>query len=277
MYSNLIAVAELSGLIESGSVCVVDCRFNLSDKVAGRLAFEIGHIPGAVYADLEQDLSAPPNGACGRHPLPGAAQIAEVFSRLGISNDAQVVLYDDAGGMIAARGWWMLRYLGHRKAAVLDGGWNAWQGSSAVIETVQRPRATTHFSGVEDRERLAMIGEITAHCDLVDAREPKRYRGEMEPLDPRAGHIPGAKNYFFQGNLDDRGFFLQPTELRRAFIVALGKLPSSETVHYCGSGVSACHNILAQVYAGLDEPRLYCGSWSEWCADPERPAAHGDA
>jgi len=276
MYSTLITVAELTTILEPKSVSVIDCRFDLAEPSAGRKAYQVAHIPSAVYADLAQDLSGPPNTDYGRHPLPSPQRIIATFSRLGLKNAVQVVLYDDSGGMFAARAWWMLRYLGHRAAAVLDGGWPAWQHAGKPSEASDRQVRTTEFHGATRRDRLLTLDELDSTQDLVDAREPRRFRGELEPLDPRAGHIPGAKNHFFQGNLDDRGFFHQPRALQQAFMTTLGKLPGSETVHYCGSGVSACHNILAQVHAGLDEPRLYCGSWSEWSADESRPAAQGD-
>jgi thiosulfate/3-mercaptopyruvate sulfurtransferase len=276
MYSTLITVAELSRMIHDNALCVIDCRFDLGEPSAGLSAYRHGHIPGAVYADLEDDLSSAPNSDCGRHPLPTPEQMCETFARLGISSAHQVVVYDDAGGMIAARAWWMLHYLGHSAAAVLDGSWRAWEASGAAIEAGENSAEPAKFQGTARRSQLVIIDEVSKVENLIDARDPQRYRGEVEPLDPRPGHILGAKNHFFRNNLDSDGFFRTPFGLKQAFARTLGTLPGSESVHYCGSGVSACHNILAQMHAGLDEPRLYCGSWSEWCADPERPAATGD-
>ena len=276
MYSTLITVAELSQTIGAADLRIVDCRFDLSALSAGRDDYRLGHIPGAVYADVEQDLSGPPTTDHGRHPLPPPARMIEKFSHLGISNRDQVVIYDDAGGMFAARPWWMLRYLGHEAVAVLDGGWRAWVASGAAIEAGENSVEKAEFSGRERRSQLVTIDEIDNPEDLIDARDPQRYRGEVEPLDPRAGHIPGARNHFFKDNLNSEGLFLTRPELKQAFTTTLGKLPDSTAVHYCGSGVSACHNILAQTHAGLGQPRLYCGSWSEWCADPERPIAVGE-
>jgi thiosulfate/3-mercaptopyruvate sulfurtransferase len=273
MYSTLIAAVDLSKMIDTGGVRVVDCRFDLGDPAAGYRAYCAGHVAGAVYADLDRDLSGPPTTDAGRHPLPPPERMIEVFGRLGIAPGDQVAIYDDAGGMIAARAWWMLHYLGHRAAAVVDGGWQAWLSAGLAIEAGERGAAPAEFRGHARRERLVTIDEIAQIRSLVDARDPRRYRGEVEPIDVRGGHIPGASNHFFKCNLDAEGLFLDPGALKQAFGTSLGTLPDSETVHYCGSGVSACHNILAQVHAGLAEPRLYCGSWSEWCADPGRPAA----
>ena len=275
MHSTLIAAAELHGMLNTGNVRVIDCRFDLGDPSAGRSAYLAGHIPNAVYADLDRDLSGPPTTDRGRHPLPPPERMIKTFGRLGVAPADQVIVYDDAGGMIAARAWWMLRYLGHDAAAVLDGGWNAWLSAGLPAEAGEGDAVPAEFHGDARRGRLATIDEIEKTVVLVDARDPQRYRGEIEPLDPRPGHIPGARNHFFKDNLDCKGFFLRPGALKQAFGASLGTLPDTETVHYCGSGVSACHNILAQVHAGLGEPRLYCGSWSEWCADPERPGATG--
>ena len=276
MHSTLIAVEELHRMVDSRTVRVLDCRFDLADPSAGRNAYRTGHIPAAVYADLNRDLSGPPTTDSGRHPLPSPARMIETFGRLGVATAAQVAVYDDAGGMIAARAWWMLRYLGHDAVAVLDGGWKAWRTAGLPVEAGEREAPVAEFRGIARRRQLATIDEIGKTIALVDARDPQRYRGEVEPIDPRPGHIPGAKNHFFQNNLDQEGFFLPPEALKQAFAASLGTLPDNETVHYCGSGVSACHNVLAQAHAGLKEPRLYCGSWSEWCANPERPAATGE-
>lgn len=276
MYTTLIKPHELATAAAPGRIRIVDCRFNLQDPAAGRRAYVEAHIPGAVYASLDEDLSGEPVTDHGRHPLPAPDTLCETFGRLGIGNDVQVVAYDDANGMIAARLWWMLRYLGHTAVAVLDGGWAAWQGAGLPTVTGEETAAVATFTGSARRDRLVTLAELVPGPDLVDARDPRRYRGETEPLDPRAGHIPAARNHCFANNLDALGNFHEPATLRRAFTATLGTLPTSTTVHYCGSGVSACHNVLAQVHAGLDEPRLYCGSWSEWCANPERPAAVGE-
>lgn len=275
MYTTLIKPQELAAAAHD-RIRIVDCRFNLHDPTAGRRDYLEAHIPGAVYASLDADLSGVPVTDHGRHPLPAPDTLRQTFGRFGIAPDTQVVAYDDAGGMVAARLWWMLRYLGHDAVAVLDGGWPAWCAADLPRVAGEETAAATTFSGTARRERLVTLAELRPGPQLVDARDPRRYRGETEPLDPRAGHIPAARNHCFANNLDANGRFHNPAALRRAFTATLGTLPASTTVHYCGSGVSACHNVLAQVHAGLEEPRLYCGSWSEWCANPERPAAVGE-
>ena len=280
-YRTLIDVATLAA---SADAVIVDCRFDLKDPASGETRYAQGHLPGAVYAHLDRDLSNPPTTDHGRHPLPPPARLAEVFGRLGIAPGRQVVVYDDAGGMMAARLWWMLRYMGHDDVALLDGGLAAWQAAGHALDAGVVAPVAASFRGRPRAERLVLIDVVpkavatgaSLSCELVDARDPARYRGEVEPIDRRAGHIPGARNHFFQRNLDAKGSFLAPARLREAFVGSLGTLPDATTVHYCGSGVTACHNVLAQVHAGLPEPRLYCGSWSEWSRDAQRPAATGD-
>ncbi|MBK6660569.1 MAG: sulfurtransferase [Proteobacteria bacterium] len=271
----LIQVAELAAARGREALVVVDCRNDLTAPEAGRLAWLEAHIPGAGYAHLDHDLSGPPETDHGRHPLPSPQRLVALFSALGIDSTRQVVAYDDAGGMFAARLWWMLRYMGHDAVAVLDGGWQAWVnagGATASGEERPRPRV---FSGTPRRERLVTLDEVASVAQLVDARAAPRYRGEVEPLDKHAGHIPGAINHCWQHNLGVDGRLVAAEQLRQQWQASLGALPDAATVHYCGSGVSACHNILAQVAAGLPEPRLYCGSWSEWCRDSGRPRAIG--
>ncbi|RMG49113.1 MAG: sulfurtransferase [Acidobacteria bacterium] len=258
---------------------VVDCRFSLDDPERGRRDYQRAHIPGAVYAHLNEDLSGPViPGRTGRHPLPEIDRFAGTLGRWGIDERVQVVAYDDSGGAVAARLWWMLRWLGHDAVAVLDGGWPAWQEeerpAQSGVETraprtfVPRPRPELIITS-EDIE--AALGRATYR--LIDARAPERYRGEQEPIDPIAGHIPGAVSAPFAGNLDARGRFRSPEELRARFQAILGDLPPERAVLYCGSGVTAAHNLLAMAHAGLGEGRLYVGSWSEWITDPRRPIA----
>jgi thiosulfate/3-mercaptopyruvate sulfurtransferase len=276
MYTTLIKPHELAAVPDRDAIRTVDCRFDLQDPAAGRRAYTQAHIPGAVYASLDEDLSGDPVTDHGRHPLPAADTLCSTFGRLGIAPGTQVVAYDAANGMVAARLWWMLRYLGHAAVAVLDGGWQAWCAAGMPRTAGEETAAPATFTGSARRDRLVTLAELTPGPELVDARDPRRYRGETEPLDPRAGHIPAARNHCFANNLDADGSFREPAALRRAFTATLATLPTSTTVHYCRSGVSACHNVLAQVHAGLEEPRLYCGSWSEWCSNPERPAAVGE-
>lgn len=275
MYETLISSRTLNGLLPKPGVVIVDCRFDLTDPAAGRRRYREGHIPGAVYADLEADLSGPAGPGTGRHPLPDADRMREVFSGLGIGNHTQVVAYDDMSGAFAARLWWMLRYMGHDAGAVLDGGWQDWLAHGYPAEEGHIRPHPADFRGVPSPDCHIEIADIASLSCLVDCRDPVRYRGESEPLDPVAGHIPGAVNYFWQRNLDENGRFRDPAGLRRDLLSILGDTPPEEAGFYCGSGVTACHNLLAAVHAGLDLPRLYAGSWSQWCADPDRPVETG--
>lgn len=275
MYSSLISADELARAVPGGRWVIVDCRFDLMQPHQGRAAYLAAHIPGALFADLERDLSGPRAPDTGRHPLPPPAQLRAIFGRLGITAAHQVVAYDDTSGSMAARLWWMLRYLGHAGVAVLDGGWQAWRAAGLPVEAGERAAKLARYTGEARPDRLVTLAQDFSGLPLVDARDPERYRGEVEPIDPRAGHIPGARNHCWKRNLAADGRFLPAPALQEAFRASLGTLPDAETVHYCGSGVSACHNVLAQVHAGLPEPRLYCGSWSEWCRDPQRPAGIG--
>jgi len=278
MSGTLISVAALREQLAAPTWRIVDCRFELTAPTAGHAAYLAGHIPGAVYAHLDRDLSGPPVTDHGRHPLPTPERLHEVFGRLGIGVGTQVVAYDAmGGGLAAARLWWLLRYLGHDDVAVLDGGWPAWLAAGGAVRPGEERVPATSFHGEPRLTRRVLLTELEPAMPLLDARDPARYRGEQEPIDPRAGHIPGARNHFWQHNLAGDGRFLPAADLRQALAASLGTLPNGATVHYCGSGVSACHNVLAQVHAGLPEPRIYCGSWSEWCRDPARAAACGEA
>ena len=271
----LIQVAELAALCGHHDLVLVDCRFDLQAPEAGHQAYLEAHIPGASYAHLERDLSGPPATDHGRHPLPTPTQLCSLFGALGITAGLRVVVYDDSGGMVAARLWWMLRYMGHSDVALLDGGWQRWVNTGGACASGEERGHTRRFTGTPRTDRLVTVEEVAQGAQLVDARAAPRYRGEVEPLDPHAGHIPGAHNHCWQNNLADDGRFAARDTLLRQWHDSLGILPDSATVHYCGSGVSACHNVLAQLAAGLPEPRLYCGSWSEWCRDSARPRAIG--
>ena len=274
-YATLIGAIDLAQHLRDADWVVFDCRADLVDPVFGQRAYDVAHVPGAFFIDLETGLSGPKTGRNGRHPLPDPASLAARLAACGVGNHSQVVAYDDAGGMFAARLWWMLRYMGHEAVAVLNGGWQAWVAAGQRVaqgtETAQRRR----FTGTARRERLVTVEEVSPALSLLDARAAPRYRGEQEPIDPHPGHIPGARNHCWQANLDADGRFAPAAELARRLAADLGATPNAHTVHYCGSGVSACHNVLAQVAAGLPEPRLYVGSWSEWCRDPGRPRALG--
>ncbi len=251
---------------------VADVRWYLDGR-SGRAAYDAGHLPGAVFVDLDRDLAGSPGPAAGRHPLPDPADFARAMGRLGIGDGDRVVAYDDAGGVIAARLVWMLRATGH-EAALLDGGLAVWEGP---LESDRVDRAPATFTVRPwPADLLADIDEVAAPTSLViDARDPDRYRGDLEPVDPRAGHIPGARSLPCRANLDSSGRFLPVEDLVRRF-AAVGVTEATGVISSCGSGVTACHNLLAQELAGLGRGRLYPGSWSQWSADPGRPAATGD-
>lgn len=258
---------------------VFDCRFSLTDSGAGLLAYNKSHIPGARFVDLNSDLSGPHiPGKTGRHPLPDKARWIERITSWGIDPDKQVIAYDDAGGAGAARLWWMLRWAGHEKVAVLDGGWQAWLSHSLPLsETVPPPAVSAESDYLH---KAPLTREVLAEqlpsvrFRVLDARDEPRYRGEEEPLDPVAGHIPGSFCSPFRDNLTDEGTFKSSRRLREKFSAHAGVKDS--IVCYCGSGVTATHNILALKLAGYPEPALYAGSWSEWITDPERPVAKGE-
>ncbi len=273
MYENIISPAELEELGRQQGNRIVDCRYNLADTGAGRKAYLESHIPGAVFADVHDHLSGPPVTDHGRHPLPTAERLLQVFAELGINNDTQVVAYDDSFGAFAARLWWLLRYMGHSRVAVLDGGWQAWinHGGDREAGNVDVPRGS--FKGQARKDRLVLLDEVEKVRLLVDSREAARYRGEQEPIDPHAGHIPGAQNRCWKDNITENGEFVAAHQLHDEFSKLYQGENPENVVFYCGSGVSACHNLLAAHRAGLPEGRLYAGSWSEWCRDSARPRA----
>ncbi|MEZ4984588.1 MAG: sulfurtransferase [Saprospiraceae bacterium] len=269
MFTTLIQADTLHDHSEASEWRIVDCRSSLSDTEAGRRAYREGHIPGALYAHLEEDLSGPIiPGKTGRHPLPCMTAMERLFSNMGIAPDTQVVVYDDSKGAIAARLWWMLRYVGHDKVAVLDGGLARWRQAGYPMTDVIPEIAPTSFKASPRPDWYINKQETdnwrqAAGFALVDSREAPRYRGEVEPIDPVAGHIPGAVNLPFAGNWTPEGLMLSPEALRERF----AHLPdAAHTAFYCGSGVTACHNLLAYAHAGLGDARLYAGSWSEWIA-----------
>ena len=264
---------------EKGPV-VVDVRCNLVDPSWGRARYLEGHLPGAVFADTDRDLSVGKTGANGRHPLPSVARIAEVFGRLGIGPDSAVVAYDDAAGMFAARLWWMLRYLGHTRAAVLDGGLAAWIEAGGALHAGEATRPACQFVARPVTGMAVGVAEVEAglarHAHLlVDARESVRWRGEREPIDPVAGRIPGAKNHLWKKNLAADGRFEAPERLRGKFAGLTAARDGRRIVCYCGSGLTAAHNALALELAGVEDVAVYSGSWSEWCSDPARPVERG--
>ena len=282
MHTTLIDVRTLHRHHRDPDWRVIDARFSLADADQGAREYAEGHVPGAVYAHLDDDLSGPiVPGVTGRHPLPSVERAVAVFSRLGIDENVQVAVYDGAGGSVAARVWWMLRWLGHDAVAVVDGGWPAWTGEGLPV-TRDVPQAAPRDFKADVRPHLATDVEgvdgyrVNVDWAVLDARTPERFRGEQEPIDPVAGHIPGARCASFDSNLGEDGRFQPPEELRRRFEVLLGGIPAERAVNYCGSGVSACHNLLAIAHAGLGDAVLYPGSWSEWITDEDRPVGVGD-
>jgi thiosulfate/3-mercaptopyruvate sulfurtransferase len=282
MHTTLISTAELAAHLEDRGFVIVDVRHDLAQPDTwGESQYRSGHIPGARFAHLDRDLSAPKTGANGRHPLPSPEAAAGTYGRLGIGPSTQVVVYDQQQGMYAARLWWMLRWLGHDAVAVLDGGFEKWRREGRPVTTdVPRVEPTVFpirraTSTIDAAALLASLPERS--LVVVDARSPERYRGEAEPLDPVAGRIPGSLNRPASQNLTAEFTFKPAAALRADFERLLGSAPADRVVHSCGSGVTACHNLLAMQIAGFGETKLYPGSWSEWCADPSRPIARGSA
>jgi len=284
MYTTLISAAELAAHVDNPGWIVVDCRHDLADLAFGREAYAAGHLPGAVFADMETDLSGPRRGADGvfrgRHPLPDKDALVETLRGWGVNDATQVVAYDAHGGMYAARLWWLLRWIGHDTAAVLDGGLPAWQaaGQALVTAVPVKPRGSIEARApfVPTVTLAEVLDNIeTARRTVVDARAPDRFRGENETIDPVGGHIPGAQNRFFKDNLQGDGRFKAPAQLREAFEGIIGA--PQDAIMQCGSGVTACHNLLALEVAGMPGAALYPGSWSEWSSDPSRPVATGPA
>jgi thiosulfate/3-mercaptopyruvate sulfurtransferase len=276
MFTTLIEGEVLEQNLERDDWVVVDCRFNLEDLEGGRLAYEKGHIPGAVYAHLDDDLCGPPITDHGRHPLPTPEAMVAKFGRMGIDRTTQVVVYDDANGAIASRLWWMLRYMGHDAASVLNGGWQAWKEAGFPTRSGVELNVPARFAGTAREGWLVTLNDLDGLPLLVDSRAPERYRGELEPIDIRAGHIPGAVNFFYQLNWDGNGRYLPPDLLKERLEQFLGETAVEETTFHCGSGVTACANLLALAYAELGDGKLYVGSWSEWCRDPLRPVVKGE-
>jgi thiosulfate/3-mercaptopyruvate sulfurtransferase len=278
---TLIDAAGLKALLGRSDVLIVDCRFDIADAQRGSRDYAEAHIPGAVYADLDRDLSDLTKRGLGRHPLPDAARFTHALGRWGWSPLTTVVTYDNANGALAAaRLWWMLRLIGHEHAAVLDGGFAAWKNAAFALTSEQAPRAATHVDAGYDTAQIVYTEELQslgARALLIDARAAPRYRGEVEPIDQVAGHVPGAANRPFSENLAADGSFKPGAVLRQEFSALLAGHQSADVVHMCGSGVTACHNLLAMEHAGLAGSRVYAPSWSGWIADASRPVARGTA
>jgi thiosulfate/3-mercaptopyruvate sulfurtransferase len=280
-YTSLISSETLRSHLDDPAWVIVDCRFWLPEPERGPQEYRQAHIPGAVYANLDRDLSSPPvKGRTGRHPLPEIPRLVQALGSWGIGPGTQVVAYDDLDGSIAGRLWWLLRWLGHTQAAVLDGGWQSWLQAGEAVRSGQERRPAAVFTPNPQPRLLASAEEVRQRAGqpdflLIDARAPERYRGEVEPYDPVAGHIPGAISLHFKHNLQADGRFLPSETLRQLYQALLGERPVENLVAYCGSGINATHILLALEHAGLGNGRIYAGSWSDWVTDPSRPVARG--
>lgn len=276
MFTTAVSVEELAGHLKDPDWVIVDCRHLLQDFGAGRRLYDAVHIPGAFFADAEEDLAGPKTGANGRHPMPDPEKFAAFLRELGVNDTTQIVAYDSGADMFAARFWFLARYIGHDAVAILDGGFAAWAGTGKPIATEEpkRPNNGTIIARPRTETAVAVNDVLqaleTQDFTLIDARGPDRFAGQNETMDPVAGHIPGAINRPFRANFTGPLGMLKPPEQLRAEFEALGLKPE-QIVHQCGSGVSAAVNLLAMEHAGLSGARLYPGSWSEWCADRSRP------
>jgi len=282
--AQLISPQQLAERQKAASVVILDCRFALEDPDYGRCSYAEGHIEGAQYADLNRHLSGPViKGVTGRHPLPAAETLVQQLRAWGISADTDIVLYDDGPGAYAARAWWLLAWLGKREGVfILDGGLKAWHGAGFPLSLDAPLVAPGTFAGTPDNRLLLDAEQLEKRLGqpeltLIDARAQPRFRGDVEPIDPIAGHIPGAQCAAFNENLDTDGRFLPAAQLKQRFAAQLQGRSPDELVAYCGSGVTACHNLFALSLAGYPLGKLYAGSWSEWITDPKREIATGDS
>ncbi|MGS1115878.1 sulfurtransferase [Castellaniella sp. UC4442_H9] len=287
MTDLLIEAGTLRNRLARPGCLVFDVRHDLADHQAGRRAYEAGHIPGALYLDHEEQLSAPRTGRNGRHPLADRGDFAALMRAQGLTARTEVVVYDAGNSMFAAHLWWMLRWLGHEAVSVLDGGWAAWVAIGAEVESGTRMPRLSEAQAIQSQvlsgkpsmpvvDARGVLANLDDHrLTVLDARAPERFSGSVEPMDPVAGHIPGALNRPFRLNVEPDGRFKSPAQLRREFETLLGDRLDRGIVHQCGSGITACHNLFAMELAGLRGSALYPGSWSEWCSDPARPVARG--
>ena len=276
----LVSCEQLAAHANDPTWIVFDCRHDLMDVAKGEQWYRDGHIPGAFLANLDTDLSGEKTGANGRHPLPSPAMFSAFLARHGVTARSTVVAYDDVGGQFAARLWWLCRWVGLMNASLLDGGIQRWVAEARPISTAIPVTKPAFFAGRADSFMISTVDEVLSRIGradlvLIDARAPERYRGEVEPIDPVAGHIPSALNRFYKENLKADLTFKSPDEIRKGLVDLMAGRSATEVVHQCGSGVTACANVFAMEYAGLKGSRLYAGSWSEWVADPSRPVATG--
>jgi len=275
--ASLIEVNQLKDLLDAKApILLFDCRFDLVDSDAGYQSYLEGHIPGAIYVHSDKDLATTKNGKNGRHPLPSMSEWEKTYANLGITPNKQVVIYDNQGGMYAARLWWMLQATGHHLVSILNGGFGAWKNLGLPVSTSETHRQAVAITSLQPYKNLVLVDAVLKNLEnktftILDARANDRFHGENEVLDPVGGHIPGALNRCFKDNLDSAGKFKSIETLRHEFGTLLGDQPSSKIVHQCGSGITACHNLFAMELANHSGSSVYAGSWSEWCADSSRP------
>ena len=280
MPTTLVTAAELAQHLTDPNWIVVDCRHQLNDAEWGENSYREGHLPGARFLHLDRDLSGPLTGTNGRHPLPDPARLAQRLREIGLNADSQLVVYDHVGGGMAGRLWWLARWLGHSRVALLDGGFGAWTTAGLPLEQSTPTPAPGNFSSTPQADWTVSAAELLTQLKqpglcLIDARAADRFAGQNETMDPVGGHIPGARNRPWMNNLDADGRFKPAAQLREEWLAVLAGTPAADSIQQCGSGVTACHNLLALEIAGLGGARLYPGSWSEWCSDPARPVATG--
>ena len=281
-FNTIISAQQLNAIIENDNVRVFDCRFSLKDPQGGLKSYQAGHLPGAQFADMDTQLSAPMTQTSGRHPLPESEKFIQQLQAWGVNGDTQVIAYDDMFGAFAARLWWMVRWLGHDNVAVLDGGLPKWTDAGYALSQATTEFAPGEFNATANMHWLVDIDSVQRQLaadsiTLIDARSADRFTGKDQKTDPVAGHIPGAKSLPFAGNLDQNGLFQSPQAIRARFAAIIQNQSMDNVVNMCGSGVTACHNLLAQAVAGLPPGRLFVGSWSQWIRDPSRPVASGQA
>ena len=283
MFHSLISAGRLAAILTRPDLLVFDCRFDLANVERGEQSYRESHVPGAIYAHLDHHLSSPITAQSGRHPLPDIGQFRDWLGQSGFDGSQQVIAYDDSGCAMASRLWWLLRCMGHDRVACLDGGWQAWLAIDGEVEARIRPRQALQAPDLRlDDSRVATTAELLDNLQsqrllVVDVRTGERFRGEHEPIDPVAGHLPGACNLPLMDNLDASGCYRPAAELRQLYAGVMAKTPLERQVYMCGSGVTACHSALALAAAGYAMPRVYAGSWSEWIRDPGRPVATGAA
>ncbi|WP_407654202.1 sulfurtransferase [Alcaligenes phenolicus] len=281
MFEFLISAEQVQANLNNSEWLILDVRHDLADHQAGRRAYEQGHIPGAVFLDHELDLAAPKTGLNGRHPLPSRQELAQLLQKNGLRDGMQVVVYDAQGSLFASHMWWMLRWLGHPQVAILDGGWQVWQQLDGAEESgPAKPVPAAAKLNVPEQAAMPTVQTEQVLKNLskpiftvLDARAAERYRGDVEPMDPVAGHIPDALNRSHLNNLGEQGRFKPADQLRQEFQDLLGAISAEMVVHQCGSGITACHNLFAMELAGLSGSSIYPGSWSEWVSDASRPVA----